>query len=239
MNAKIALKAILELQDKERAQLSQRFFKTAPGEYGEGDLFLGIRVPVLRKLAKEFQTLPLDDALILLKSKWHEVRLFALFLMTNLYQKSKSNPSLQKEIYHEYLNHSQYINNWDLVDSSAHKIVGPYLENHPNALIILKNLALSEMLWERRIAMVSCWHFNKGPKYTRTMELAEILLHDHEDLMHKAVGWMLREMGKKQPEALIEFLDEFATQMPRTMLRYSIEKLEESKRQYYLKLPRS
>lgn len=218
------------------ASHSQRFFKTGPGQYGEGDQFLGLRVPQIRQLEKKFKDLNLSDTEQLIQSPWHEIRLFALIHLGNTYQRSKKNPELQEEIFQLYLNSTQYINNWDLVDCSAHKIVGPHLQDEPHAQTLLK-LADSPVMWERRIAMVACWYYNtKSHQYHITYQLAERLVNDPEDLMHKAVGWMLREMGKKDLELLFEFLNEHAATMPRTALRYSLEKVSPAEKHHYMTL---
>lgn len=217
--------------DPKRAKLLQGFFKTGPGEYGEGDVFLGITVPESRKTAKKFKDLPLADVKKLLKSKYHEERLVALLILVHVFQ---SEEKKREAIYAFYLKNTKYINNWDLVDLSAHKIVGPWLEDKPRA--ILTELAKSKNLWERRIAILSTFHFiNKGD-CKDALRIAKMLLHDKHDLIHKAVGWMLREVGKrcsmKEEE---DFLRKHYREMPRTMLRYAIERFPEKKRQGYLK----
>ncbi len=210
----------------------QRFFKTGPGEYGEGDLFIGAKVPDTRKVCREFKNLPLLEIQKLLNSPFHEHRLGAVILLVNQF---KSN---QKEIYDFYLKnvYAGLVNNWDIVDSSAHQIVGGYLIDRQRDIIY--ELAQSEKLWEKRVAIIETFHFIKNGDSSTTIDIAEMLLHDKHDLIHKAVGWMLREVGKRVDEAiLIDFLDKYANHMPRTMLRYSIEKLPEHKRQYYLRMP--
>ena len=219
------------LGNPEIASHSQRFFKTGPGEYGEGDLFRGIRVPVLRKTAKQFKGLSLEDTLTLLKSAYHEDRLTALLIMALKYK--KGSPPERQMIYHQYLANTSYINNWDLVDSSAHKIVGPHLEGRDRS--ILYELAISQLLWERRIAMMSTYHFIKNDDFDDTLHLAELLLEDKEDLIHKVVGWMLREVGKRNFNLEDAFIHQHHKKMPRTMLRYAIEKFPEERRQMYLK----
>jgi 3-methyladenine DNA glycosylase AlkD len=224
-------KRLKKMGDKEQAAISQRFFKTGPGEYGEGDIFLGIKVPVLRKLAKEYFELPLKEVKPILGSKYHEIRLMSLFILVD--QFSKGDQKKKKRIYQLYLKNTGFINNWDLVDSSAHHIVGPYLIDKSKAL--LDELAQSDLLWERRIAIMSTFHYIKNDKFSDTLRIAEMLLSDKEDLIHKAAGWMLREIGKRRLPSEETFLKKHYHNMPRTMLRYAIEKFPEPKRQRYLK----
>ena len=213
------------------AEHSQRFFKTGPGEYGEGDLFRGIRVPILRKTAKAYRDLSLDDTITLLHSPYHEDRLTAVLILVLKYE--KGNDALRQAIYDLYLANTTSINNWDLVDSSAHKIIGPHLEDQDRS--ILYELVKSSLLWERRIAMMATLHFIKQDDYEDALRLAEILIPDTEDLIHKVVGWMLRELGKRNYDLEDAFLEQHYQQMPRTMLRYAIEKFPEERRQAYLK----
>ncbi len=222
---------LIALGNKEQAAISQRFFKTGPGEYGEGDIFLGIKVPVLRKLAKKYFDLPLKEVKPILRSKYHEIRLLSLFILVD--QFSKGDQKKKIRIYELYLKNTGFINNWDLVDSSAHHIVGPYLIDKSKAL--LAELAQSDLLWERRIAIMSTFHYIKNDKFSDTLKIAEMLLSDKEDLIHKAVGWMLREIGKRHLPSEETFLKKHYHNMPRTMLRYAIEKFPEPKRQRYLK----
>lgn len=218
-----------------KASFLKRFFKTGPGEYAEGDVFIGISVPRSRALAKLYRHLPYSDGLVLLRSPIHEERLIALFLLIDTYQ--KGDDKTREEIFREYLAHTKYINNWDLVDSSADKIVGAYLLNKPTA--ILTQLAHSSFLWERRIAMISTFAFLKTGQFDQTVDIAETLLADRHDLIQKAVGWMLREMGKRNLPALEELLSHHALEMGRTALRYAIERFPEEKRQEYLKMKRN
>jgi 3-methyladenine DNA glycosylase AlkD len=220
-----------KLASKEDARFLQRFFKTGKGQYGEGDIFLGIRVPVLRKLAKQYYAVSLDDAACLLRSKFHEERMLALILMVNQYR--KGDPCDKEAVYNLYLNHMKYINNWDLVDTSAEHIVGAYLLNQDRKP--LYDLAISGDLWERRIAILSTFHFIRRNQFDDTLAISEILLNDKEDLIHKAVGWLLREVGKRDIKAEESFLIKHYRTMPRTMLRYAIEKFPEAKRKKYLK----
>ncbi len=221
---------LCNLANPEIADHSQRFFKTAEGEYGFGDKFLGIRVPIIRQAVKKYQNAPLYVAGKLLKSEYHEVRLFALLLL--VFRFSKSNHDLQKDIYHLYLKNTQYINNWDLVDSSAHYIVGTYLEDRDRS--ILYDLSESKSLWERRIAIMSTFHFIKINQFNDTFHISEQLLYDREDLIHKAVGWMLREVGIRDLAREVAFLRTHYQTMPRTMLRYAIERFSKDERKKYL-----
>src|SRR3989344_4326457 len=220
------------LADAERALISQRFFKTGPGQYGEGDIFVGLTVPQMRLLAKKYHNLSLMDIEKLLRSKIHEVRFLALVILVNQFK--KADEKIQEQIYNFYLKHTKHINNWDLVDTSAAYIVGPFLQNKDKT--ILTKLAHSKNLWERRIALLSTFHYIKQGEADETFRIAELLLADKHDLIHKAVGWMLREMGKRSSPALRKFLDKNAKDMPRTALRYAIEKFPERERLKYLRL---
>jgi 3-methyladenine DNA glycosylase AlkD len=223
-------KELRELADKETAEHSQRFFKTGKGQYGEGDVFLGIRVPVLRQTAKKYISAPLSVCQGLLKSRYHEERLFALILLVLAYK--KADPDGQKRIYNFYLGNTRYVNNWDLVDLSAQYIVGDYLRNRDKKP--LYRLAVSANLWERRIAIISTFDFIRHNEFSDALAISKILLSDTQDLIHKAVGWMLREVGNKDIAAEEAFLKKYYQSMPRTMLRYAIEKFEEKKRKSYL-----
>lgn len=218
--------------NKQKAIFAQRFFKTGKGEYSEGDIFLGITVPELRKICRSFQDLPFSETKKLLQSKFHEERLVSLFLLVSKFQ--TGDEPLKKKIFDSYLSQTKWINNWDLVDSSADKIVGQYLFDKERT--ILKKLATSTSLWERRIAVISTLHFIRKGQFTETLQISKILLNDQHDLIHKAVGWMLREVGKKDAPTLISFLDKYTSKMPRTMLRYAIEKFPQTIRKKYLNL---
>jgi 3-methyladenine DNA glycosylase AlkD len=200
---------------------SKRFFKTSKGSYAEEDEFLGVTVPNLRKIAKIYKNIELQIVEELLKSQYNEERLLALLILVEQYQKGDSD--CQKEIYQFYLENLRYVNNWNLVDSSAYHILGHYLFDKNRSKIY--HLAGSDILWERRIAIVATLYFIRKDDLSITYEISKILLKDKHDLIHKAVGWMLREAGKKDEASLISFLDEHASQMPKTMLRYSIERL--------------
>ena len=224
-------KRLKQLANRETAEIQQKFFKTGPGEYGEGDIFIGVRVPDLRKLAKEFQDLTFSEVRALLASSIHEERLLGLLILVRKY--ASSDEITKKKIYELYLENTPFINSWDLVDGSAHHIVGAFLMDKNKAP--LYRLAKSENLWERRIAIISTFHFIKHDQYQETLKIAKILLTDPEDLIHKAVGWMLREIGKRDGVTEETFLKKHYMKMPRTMLRYAIEKFPEPKRQKYLK----
>jgi len=220
-----------DLANSEIAEHSQRFFKTGKGEYGYGDKFLGIRVPILRKTAKSFKETSEAEIKKLLKSEYHEIRLLSLLILVG--QFSRANEDEKERIYNLYLKHTKYINNWDLVDSSAHYIVGIWLTNRNRS--ILYELANAKSLWERRISIMSTFYFIKNGEFSDTLKLSKILINDSEDLIHKAVGWMLREIGNRDQEVEEKFLKQHYKQMPRTMLRYSIEKFSKERRQEYLK----
>lgn len=223
--------ALREYATETDAIALKRFFKTGPGEYGEGDRFLGVRVPATRLVARKYRGIPLADTLTLLHSEFHEERLLALIVLTHKYQ--KGSPGEQSEIYRIYLNNTRYINNWDLVDASAEHIVGAYLLNRSRKP--LHALAHSETMWDRRIAIMATFHFIRNDEFDETLKIAETLVHDTEDLLHKAVGWMLREVGKRDRKKEEVFLKKHYQRMPRTMLRYAIEKFPENLRQQYLK----
>jgi 3-methyladenine DNA glycosylase AlkD len=208
----------------------QRFFKTGPGEYGAGDKFLGLRVPALRRLVKEYRELADTHALEMLVSSWHEERLLALMLLVDQYGRGDS--SRRDSIHRAYLAHTRYINNWDLVDASAGQIIGSHLDARDIAL--LERLAQSNDIWERRIAIVSTYHFIKQNEFGPTLKIARILVRDSHDLIHKAVGWMLREVGKRDRATEDGFLKKHYREMPRTMLRYAIERHPEKIRKQYL-----
>jgi 3-methyladenine DNA glycosylase AlkD len=214
-----------------KAKILQGFFKTGPGEYGEGDIFLGITVPQLRGVAKAWLTLSDQDILAFLKSPLHEERLLALLILVEQFQKAL--PPRQEQIFHLYRQHTPFINNWDLVDLSAPKIVGKFLFDKDRA--ILYQWAQSSLLCERRIAIVATFYFIKNQQWDDTLTLSRHLLADREELLHKAVGWMLREVGKQSQPALETFLKAHYQTMPRTMLRYAIERFPETKRKAYLR----
>jgi 3-methyladenine DNA glycosylase AlkD len=219
------------LGNGEKAQGLQRFFKTGRGEYGEGDVFVGLTVPEIRNLAGEYEALPFSEITRLLHSSLHEARMLALFILVRAY--AKGDASVQERIFNLYLHHTRFINNWDLVDASAEHIVGAYLQHRGRSP--LYDLAASDLLWDRRIAMTATFHYIKRGEFAETLRIAELLLHDREDLIHKAVGWMLREVGKRDCPALEAFLKGHYKTMPRTMLRYAIERFPEPLRKGYLR----
>ena len=231
MTIKDIRKKLQQLGSEEKANVLQRFFKTGPGEYGEGDVFIGVRVPELRKLVKEYPNITLKEVMQFLRSSIHEERMFALLILVSKY--SKGNKAEKERIYELYLKNTKFINNWDLVDSSAHHIVGAFLMNKGKEP--LYRLAKSSSLWERRIAVVSTLYFIKHHHFSEALKISEILLTDEQDLIHKAVGWMLREVGKRDIDAEEMFLKKYYKNMPRTMLRYAIERFPESKRRKYLR----
>lgn len=213
----------------ERAKINAWFFKTGKGQYGEGDKFLGLSVPQIRSILKEFKNIEPEDISGLLENPFHEVRLFAVLAMVRAF------PSQPEVNYNLYLKKIKHINNWDLVDLSAPYIIGPYLQNKPKD--ILFTLAKSQNLWERRISIISTFYFIKIQKPELTLQIAELLINDKHDLIHKAVGWMLREIGKRcSVDIEEEFLNRHASTMPRTALRYAIEHFPEDKKRYYMNL---
>lgn len=218
---------------KRDLEILQNFFKTGPGQYGEGDVFIGISMPNQRKVAKMFhKEFELEKIEELLQEEIHEYRSVALIMLVEKYSRSKSKKE-QQEIAELYLKNKDRINNWDLVDISAHKILGPYLWDKDRS--VLKNLANEDHLWSQRIAMISTFYFIRNKEFTDTLEIAKILLDHKHDLIHKAVGWMLREIGNRNREVEEKFLRKNYKKMPRTMLRYAIEKFPEELRQRYLK----
>jgi len=213
-----------------RAKANSWFFKTGPGEYGEGDRFLGVTLPDMRAVARHHRDLPHQDAIRLLRSPWHEERLLALIILVGQYARGSERE--RHAIHRLYLRNLKYVNNWDLVDSSAGQIVGAHLR--PNDRRILRTLARSQSLWDRRIAMIATSHYIRQNDFTDALAIAALLLHDEHDLIHKAVGWMLREIGKRDRTAEERFLGRHAHEMPRTMLRYAIEKFPSRLRRQYL-----
>jgi len=229
------IKKAKTLYSKERAEHSKYFFKTGIGQYGEGDIFWGLSVPESRSLAREFKDLSLDEVAILLVDKVHELRLIGLIILVEKYQTAKTDTE-RKIIYDFYIKNRAAANNWDLVDLSVYKLMGDYLVRNPKERAILYKFIKSKNMWDRRLAMVSTMAFIRQGESAEVLNLAEALLNDQEDLMHKASGWMLREFGKRDEKLLTNFLDKNINKMPRTMLRYAIEKFPENKRQKYLKI---
>ncbi|MFA6437396.1 MAG: DNA alkylation repair protein [Candidatus Paceibacterota bacterium] len=230
----VLIKKELDLHsNKEKARNYARFFKTSKGEYGEGDRFIGVVVPVQRKIAKKYyKDLSLAQIQKLISSPIHEYRLTALMILT--YRYPKSTDIEREEMVKFYLKNTKYINNWDLVDCSAHKIIGAWLLKRPEQKKVLYELAKSKNLWERRIAIISTFAFIKESQFDDALKISMILLYDKHDLIHKAVGWMLREVGKKNQAMEEEILKRYCQIMPRTMLRYAIEHFSEEKRRFYM-----
>jgi len=226
-------KELQNLRDENQAKILGKYFKTGKGEYGEGDIFLGLKVPMIRKIAKNHNDLRFEELQQLLSSKVHEERMIALMILTNQFNKAKKDKLKQRQIFEFYLKNTSNINNWDLVDLSAPKIVGEFLQRENNG--ILPELAKSTDIWERRIAILSTFPFIKRRSFGETLSISDILINDTHDLIHKAVGWSLREIGKKNQDVLELFLKTRYKTMPRTMLRYSIEKFPQDLRKKYLK----
>lgn len=219
-------KELKKIRNKEKAEHLQYFFKTSKGEYGEGDVFLGITVPEQRKIAKRFIDISFNDLQKLLDSKFHECRLTALLILVKKYKEDR------EKVFNFYIKNFRNINNWDLVDLSSPKIVGDYLFDKNRKLLF--NLVKSKNMWERRIAIVSTYYFIKQNDLDDTFKISKLLLKDKEDLIHKAVGWMLREASKRDENRLVAFLEDNYYNIPRTALRYAIERFKEDKRKYYL-----
>jgi 3-methyladenine DNA glycosylase AlkD len=229
--AALAEAALHALAHPGKAATAAAYFKTGPGEYGEGDRFYGIRVPQVREVARQFNTLPLPACVALLQSPYNEARLMALAILVRRFE--KGDVATQEAVYQTYMAQRHRVNNWNLVDSSAPYVAGPYLLHRDRS--VLHTLAQSGTLWDRRIAVLATFAFIRANDYADTLALCESLLADPHDLMHKACGWMLREVGKRDEAALLAFLQKHHHAMPRTMLRYAIEKLEETEREAWLK----
>ena len=233
MSAEFILQELFSVANPEKAKFLQGFFKTGKGQYAEGDVFLGIVVPITRNIVKENKALPLSEIQILLNSEYHEARLAGLLFLAQQFKKAKKEEE-RKEIFDFYLANARKANNWDLVDVTCRDVIGLYLLDKDDKSILYR-LAESDNLWEQRIAIVSTWTFIKHKQYDDTLVLSEKLLNHKHDLMHKAVGWMLREVGKKDRETLVEFLDKHYKNMPRTALRYAIEHFPDEQKAYYMK----
>ncbi|MCC7196816.1 DNA alkylation repair protein [Candidatus Peregrinibacteria bacterium] len=231
MTAKDVEKALMKIADKNKGEFLARFFKTGKGQYSEGDVFLGITVPAQRKVVAEFRALPLDEVGVLLASKYHEFRLTALLILVWQYEKCED-VQLKKRIVDFYLKNRKFVNNWDLVDSSARQVLGDWLLDKDRA--ILYKFAVSKDLWERRISIIATHRFIMEKDFADTLKICEILMGDRHDLIHKATGWMLREIGKRDPKPLRGFLDKHSKKMPRTMLRYAIEHLTPTLKKKYM-----
>ncbi len=234
-NSPILLHEMLALRNDEEARGLMRFFKTGKGEYGEGDQFLGIRVPVTRALVKRlWKETTMEDLEVCIQSPWHEVRLAALLTLIQIFKHNKKDTAVQKTCIDFYLAHTDRINNWDLVDLSCYELLGTWLLDKDRTL--LHDLARNgKTIWEQRIGIVTTMQFLRHGQTHDTFAIADILLHHPHDLIQKAVGWLLREAGKRNETELIAYLDKHHTTMPRTMLRYAIERLAEPQRQLYLR----
>lgn len=234
MTARQVQQALQQIATSTKAEASAWFFKTGKGQYGAGDQFRGVTVPEQRRVAKQYKALPISELTKLLKSPWHEDRLTALFVLVDQFQ--HGSPEQQHELVRYYLQYKRYVNNWDLVDSSAHKILGEYLYSRQQSIKRLKVLAMSRSIWDRRIAIIATAAFIQHGDPKPTLFVARFLQRDKEDLIHKAVGWMLREVGNRcSIQAECAFLDEFYQTMPRTMLRYAVEKFPPTLRLKYLR----
>lgn len=223
--------ALKALGNPDKAKHLSRFFKTGKGQYGEGDLFMGITVPEQRNIAKKYLYTDFEDLASLIDSPYHEVRLTALLIVVYKFEKTKS-PDLRSQCVDFYLRHTRYINNWDLVDLTCYKLLGVWLEDKDRSQ--LHHWAVNGNLWEQRIAIVTCMHFIHQKDFSDFLTIADLLLHHPHDLIHKAIGWLLREVGKKDKETLTAFLSTRYRTMPRTMLRYAIERFPEEERKAYL-----
>ena len=232
MPAATALQALIALRDPDKAAFFQRFFKCGPGQYGEGDQFLGLSVPQVRSVLAAYRTLPVPECVALLQSPYNEARLLALLILVAQYQRKRASEAEREAVFDAYLAHRNRVNNWNLVDGSAPAIVGGHLQQRDRAL--LYQLVESDSLWDRRIAVLATFAFIRTGDFSDTLRLCERLLTDREDLMHKACGWMLREVGKRDEAALRAFLDAHAGKMPRTMLRYALERLPPDVRTGYM-----
>ena len=232
MTAEFILQELLSVADPKKAKFLQGFFKTGKGQYAEGDVMLGICVPITRNIVKVNKELPLEEIQILLDSKYHEARLAGLLFLVKQFNKAKKEEE-RKEIFDFYLNNARKANNWDLVDVTCRDVIGKFLLNKDRD--ILYRLAESNNLWEQRIAIVSTWTFIKNKQYYDTLAISKKLLNHKHDLIHKAVGWMLREVGKKDKETLVDFLELHYKQMPRTALRYAIEHFSPEEKSYFMK----
>ncbi|MDR0547371.1 MAG: DNA alkylation repair protein [Dysgonamonadaceae bacterium] len=233
MTANFILQELFSVANPEKAQFLQRFFKTGKGQYAEGDILLGIVVPLIRDIVRKCPELPFPEIQFLIDSQYHEARLTGFLLLVKQFKKSKSETE-RKEIFDFYLKNARKANNWDLVDVTCRDVIGLYLLDHEEGRGVLYRLAGSDNLWEQRIAIVSTWTFIKYRQFDDTLALAEKLLYHKHDLMHKAVGWMLREVGKKDRETLADFLEKHHKTMPRTTLRYAIEHFSPEERAYYM-----
>ncbi|QRN99816.1 DNA alkylation repair protein [Archangium violaceum] len=234
MSLETLIDELARAADPEKAAFFPRFFKTGPGEYGEGDVFLGVTVPEQRRIARRHKDLPLEQVSELLRSEVHEHRFTGFVILVERF--ARADEAGRGRLFEFCREHLSRMNNWDLVDTVAPRLIGEYLLEHPELKPLLYGWAGSPVLWERRIAIMSTLAFIRAGDFTDTLKLAGVLLHDPHDLMHKAVGWMLREVGNRDRTAEETFLDRHAWEMPRTMLRYAIEKFSPARREHYLKI---
>jgi 3-methyladenine DNA glycosylase AlkD len=225
--------AVRALADEERARVSMSFFRRGPGEYGEGDVFLGIRMPDLRTLVKRFAGLPFEDASMLLRSRYHEERMLALLILVRAFRRGDA--AARERVHRLYIDGTRWIDSWDLVDLSAEHVVGGYLADHDPPHDLLTRFAGSASLWERRIALLATFHFIKRNEFDEAFRIVALLLDDSHDMIHKAMGWMLREIGKRDQAAEESFLRRHYARLPRTTLRYAIERFPEEVRRAYLR----
>ena len=231
MTAEFILQELLSVADPKKANFLQGFFKTGKGQYAEGDVMLGIIVPITRNIVKVNKDLPFDEIQILLDSEYHEARLAGLLFLVKQFKKAKKEEE-RKEIFYFYLKNARKANNWDLVDVTCRDVIGAFLLDKDRD--VLYQLAESDNLWEQRIAIVSTWTFIKNKQYYDTLAISEKLLNHKHDLIHKAMGWMLREVGKKDKETLVDFLEQYYKQMPRTALRYAIEHFSPEEKAHFM-----
>lgn len=226
------IKRLKQLSDPEKANIYRRFFKTGKGQYGEGDRFFGLTNPKIHSVVKQFKHLPLKEVSELIRSPYHEARVTAALILVNQYQNADEQG--KEKVYKLYCSSFKYINNWDIVDLSAYKITGDYIFNHPKLQVKIAAWIKSKHLWTRRIGVMSTFAFIRNNRFNLTIDVCKSLIYDKHDLIHKATGWMLREVGKRKVEELTNFLDEYHKVIPRTMLRYAIEKLTPTQREHYL-----
>lgn len=227
---------IYALRDDKQASVLSYFFKTGPGQYGEGDVFLGVKVPQIRSVVRQlWQQCSFDCLDECMRSEYHEVRLAALLSLVQIFQHAKKAPEMQQRCVDFYLSHTLYINNWDLVDLSCYEILGAWLLDKPDRHLLYDLAQRKDSLWEQRIAMVSCMKFVRNDQFDDCLAIADLLMHHPHDLIHKAVGWLLREVGKRNRQVLVDYLASRYRTMPRTTLRYAIERFDPDTRQAYLK----
>ncbi len=234
VTSKELIEYIKRHSNKEKATSEHRYFKTNPGEYGAHDKFLGVPMPTQRQIVKRYYKVPLEIVPDLLKSPFHEVRMIGLLILVEKFKKTKKDPAAQKQIYEMFVKNLNAANNWDLVDVTVPHVIGEFMVIQPKERKLLYKLAKSKGLWEKRSAMLACYAFIKRNDFDDTLKIAEILVSDKHDLIHKAVGWMLREIGKRDENKEKEFLMKHYKTMPRTMLRYAIEKMSKKDKDFFM-----